>query len=88
MPRYDYKCEEHGYFELKQSMKDHARGDCPTCGSECKQVVRTAPTLDIEAMARIGMPGAFEAVGDRITKRHLNAGQSYVNPDKAAHYAK
>ena len=75
MPTYDYRCKEHGAFELFQSMKDHARADCPTCGSGSKQVLTAAPGLDIEAMARAGMPGAFELVGDRITKRHREAGQ-------------
>jgi len=80
MPLYDYKCTEHGYFELKQSMKDHAKGNCPTCAIECKQVLLSAPSLDIEGMADIGMPGAFNLSGDRMKKRHLKAGQSHNTP--------
>jgi len=75
MPTYSYRCEKDGDFELIQRMKDHAEGECPTCGSKCKQVLTSAPGLDLEAMARAGMPGAWETVGDRITKRHVDAGQ-------------
>lgn len=78
MPLYDYKCPEHGYFELNQRMADHAEGICPTCQVKCVQVIRRAPGLDTEAMADVGMPGAFQKSGDRITKRHLKAGQ-YTN---------
>lgn len=82
MALYDYKCDEHGYFELRQSMKDHAKGKCPTCEVECKQVLRSAPGLDIEAMADVGMPGAFSVSGDRMTKRHLKAGQYHNTPSR------
>lgn len=77
MPRYDYRCTEHGEFELKQSMKDHAKGNCPTCGSECKQVLLKAPALDVEGMADAGCPGAFMSSGDRMAKRHKAAGQDH-----------
>jgi len=75
MPLYDYKCSEHGYFEQKNRVADHAKGTCPTCGSESRQVILGAPSLDIEAMADIGMPSAFETSGDRMTERHRKAGQ-------------
>lgn len=80
MPTYDYKCKEHGYFELQQRVADHAEGVCPTCKEICPQVVRQLAKhgLDLEAMSRIGMPGAYESVGDRITKRHLDAGQHHA----------
>lgn len=81
MPTYDYRCTEHGYFELRQSMSLHASAECPNCGIHCKQVMTAAPGLDIEAMADIGMPGAFSVSGDRLTKRHRDAGQSYVHPE-------
>jgi len=77
MPTYDYKCAEHGYFELTQSMKDHARADCPTCGSDSKQVMIGAPRPLIEAMADAGCPGAFITSGDRMEKRHKEAGQEH-----------
>jgi len=77
MPTYDYKCEEHGYFELVQPMIQHAKGVCPTCLADCKQVLKRAPTLDIEGMADAGCPGAFELSGDRMTKRHRSAGQDW-----------
>jgi putative FmdB family regulatory protein len=77
MPLYDYRCHSHGDFELQQKMKDHAKGPCPTCGSDCKQVLTRAPGLDIEAMADAGMPGAFNTSGDRMTRRHRAAGQDW-----------
>lgn len=75
MPTYDYRCTGCGDFDKMQRMVDHAWADCPTCGSDCKQVLKSAPGLDLEAMARAGMPGAYETVGDRIHKRHIDAGQ-------------
>ena len=77
MPTYNYLCSEDGYFELAQRMDDHAKGTCPTCGDTCKQVLLTPPVLDTEAMADIGMPGAFNKSGDRMTKRHKEAGQEH-----------
>jgi len=82
MPTYDYRCAEHGHFELVQRIAEHAKGKCPTCGSECKQVLLTPPVLDTEAMADIGMPGAFDKSGDRMTKRHLSAGQYHNTPSQ------
>lgn len=88
MPLYDYKCSEHGYFEQKNSMADHAKGECPTCGEACPQVILTAPAPMIEAMADAGFPGAFHTSGDRITKRHRNAGQYHTPSSDAAAEAK
>lgn len=78
MPMYDYKCEEHGYFSQKNSMDDHAKGECPTCGGDAKQVILSAPRPLIEKMADAGCPGAFHTSGDRIEKRHRAAGQYHV----------
>lgn len=72
---YDYKCDEHGYFELNQSMDDHAEGECPTCGEVCRQVIRQAPGLDTWQMAKLGYPGAHESVGNDLERRHKAAGQ-------------
>ena len=77
MPLYDYRCKSDGDFTLKQAMKDHAKGICPTCGSERKQVILSAPQPMIEAMADAGCPGAFMTSGDRMDKRHKEAGQSH-----------
>ena len=77
MPTYDYRCPEDGDFTLIQSMKDHAKGVCPTCGSECKQILLGAPRPLIEAMADAGCPGAFHTSGDRMEKRHKAAGQDH-----------
>ncbi len=78
MPLYDYKCEKHGYFEKQQKMVDHARAECPTCEVDCKQVLKGAPQLDIEGMADAGCPGAFFTSGDRMEKRHTEAGQDHA----------
>lgn len=77
MPLYDYRCKDHGDFILKQHMEDHARAECPTCGSWSKQVILSAPRPLIEAMADAGCPGAFMTSGDRMAKRHKEAGQSH-----------
>jgi putative FmdB family regulatory protein len=82
MPIYDYKCEEHGYFEQKNSMADRAKGVCPTCKSAAKQVILGAPKPLIEAMADAGCPGAFETSGNRMTKRHKEAGQYDNSPSQ------
>lgn len=77
MPTYNYRCEEHEVFEKFQRIKDHAAANCPHCGVVCKQVLIDAPSLDVEGMADAGCPGAFHTSGDRITKRHTEAGQSH-----------
>jgi len=78
MPTYSYRCSEDGTFDLLQSMDKHARAECPTCGEVCSQVLLSAPTLDIWAMAKAGMPGAHEQVGNRLEKRHKAAGQEHT----------
>lgn len=77
MPTYDYKCSKHGYFEQRNRIDDRAEGECPTCGESAPLVVKRAPGLDIEAMSRAGMPGAWDTVGERITRRHRKAGQAH-----------
>lgn len=72
MPTYTYRCEEHSTFEQFKRMKDRAKGECPTCGSDSKKIV-DAPLLLIEKMADAGCPGAFITSGDRMTKRHRQA---------------
>lgn len=78
MPLYEYKCAACGYFEQIRPMADHAKGNCPTCGEVCRQVMRSAPPLMIEAMADAGFPGAFHTSGDRLEKRHRSAGQYHT----------
>ena len=76
--RYDFRCTEHGVFELTQTLSEHTgRGLCPTCESDCKQVMLNAPRLDIEGMADAGCPGAFMLSGDRMERRHTEAGQDH-----------
>ena len=78
--RYDFRCEYCGVFEARQSLADHTGiHPCPTCSElECKQVIRSAPQPLIEAMADAGCPGAFMVSGDRIEKRHIEAGQAHA----------
>jgi len=75
MPLYDYECAEHGYFKQKNSIANYKKGDCPDCGKRGKKVILSAPGLDIEGMADAGCPSAFETSGDRLTRRHKEAGQ-------------
>jgi putative FmdB family regulatory protein len=77
MPTYDYKCKEHGTFEKFQRMVDHARADCPTCGSSSAQILTRPPGLDIEGMSKAGCPSAHETVGDRIEARHRAVDQHH-----------
>ena len=88
MPTYEYRCTEHDYFTKQQRIKDHAFGPCPTCGAHSKQVLTAPPGLDIESMADVGMPGAMEISGDRLERRHIQAGQTYTHPEKARKYKK
>lgn len=39
MPTYEYKCEQCGVFDVKQSIKDEALKSCPTCGQEIKRLI-------------------------------------------------
>lgn len=39
MPRYDYRCEHCGQFELQQSMKDDPISVCPTCGGKVERLI-------------------------------------------------
>ena len=77
MPTYSYRCPEHGVFDDFKKIKDRAKANCPHCEIICKQVHVGAPTLDIEGMADAGCPGAFETSGNRMTKRHKEAGQEH-----------
>ena len=92
MPTYEYRCPEHGVFELNQPIQSHKWGVCPKrhCDSikMCKQVLTAPPGLDIESMADVGMPGAMEISGDRLERRHIQAGQTYTHPEKARKYKK
>ena len=77
MPRYDYKCKEHGYFEQFNKIADRTEGLCPICQSRSIQVILSAPRPMIEMMADAGLPGAFMTSGDRMEKRHQKAGQDH-----------
>ena len=77
--RYDFSCKEHGVFEVKQSLADHTGGySCPTCGLYSNQVILSAPRVDVEGLADAGCPGALETSGNRMEKRHTDAGQAHA----------
>lgn len=78
MPNYDYKCEEHGYFEQTHSIAERDTGTCPTCNASAKKVLLSAPRLLVEQMADAGFPGALHTSGDRMTKKHTQAGQYHT----------
>lgn len=77
MPTYNYRCTEHGVSEQTHSCAARHEATCPECDKPAKLIHLSAPSLDIEAMARAGMPGAWETVGSRITKRHTSVDQSH-----------
>lgn len=72
---FDFQCMACGNLErdkyVKRSEVDDQRCDCT---GKMKKLP-AAPKLDIAGMARAGCPGAYETVGDQITKRHKDAGQ-------------
>jgi len=78
MPTYDYLCKEHGYFELRQPMALHKQANCPRCYKGCGQVLLKPPGLDYDRMGNDpDLPTAWERKGDRLTKKHRDAGQSH-----------
>ena len=43
MAIYQFRCEEHGYFEIKQGMMDNHIAQCPECGMWMRRVYTSAP---------------------------------------------
>lgn len=39
MPTYDYRCESCGEFQIRQSIKDKALTQCPTCGEPVQRLI-------------------------------------------------
>lgn len=39
MPTYEYKCENCGYFELKQRITEDALTICPDCGGKVQRLI-------------------------------------------------
>ena len=39
MPKYDYRCEHCGRFELEQSIQDVPISVCPTCGGKVERLI-------------------------------------------------
>lgn len=76
--RYDFRCAKHGVFEVQQKLADHTGQEkCPTCEKHCKQVISCPPRVDVEKLADAGCPGALETSGNRMEKRHTEAGQDH-----------
>jgi len=46
MNRYDYKCEEHGFFEVECKMSETTpTHPCPVCGKESPKMIISAPPI-------------------------------------------
>lgn len=56
MPIYDYRCAEHGTFELSRPMSESGGlGACPECGASSNRII-TAPRLrTLGALTRSSM---------------------------------
>jgi putative FmdB family regulatory protein len=39
MPKYDYKCEKCGTFEVEQKMADPKLTECPKCGGAVRRLI-------------------------------------------------
>ena len=35
---YEFKCKEHGLFEVTQPMLAEHKADCPKCGASCQRI--------------------------------------------------
>ena len=86
MPTYEYKCSDHGYFAVNgvPMAKSAEPYPCRQCGEDSVRVILSAPRPLIEAMADAGCPGALHTSGDRMTKRHYDAGQYHKDSDNVA----
>lgn len=86
MPTYSYKCSDDGYFTVHgvPMSKYKEPHPCPICGEDAVKVILDAPRPLIEAMADAGCPGALHTSGDRMTKRHYDAGQYHKDSDNVA----
>lgn len=51
-------------------------------------MILSAPRPLVEAMADAGCPGAMHTSGDRMTKRHYDAGQYHKDSDNIAQEAR
>jgi putative FmdB family regulatory protein len=36
--KYEYKCQKHGTFEIKQSLFEEHKADCPECGLTAQRI--------------------------------------------------
>ncbi len=39
MPKYDYKCENCGVFEVQHRISEPALKECPTCGGKIQRLI-------------------------------------------------
>ena len=61
---------------------------CHKCDNDAVRVILSAPRPLIEAMADAGCPGALHTSGDRMTKRHHDAGQYHKDSENVAAQAR
>jgi len=67
MPLYDYKCSEHGIFEVFQRMADKHESACPECGKKGTRMF-TAPFLH-------GLPSQDQRMGKTRQELFQNLGK-------------
>ena len=75
---YDYRCTACGEVDENRFVLSSEADDqtCESCSGEAIRLI-SAPRLDIAGMAKAGCPGAYETVGDRITKSHRSVDQHH-----------
>ena len=74
MPRYDYKCPDHGVFEIVQKMSDvAAETPCPDCGRPAPRKYHVVPDnwTEIEGSHRHTY-GQGNVTGDKATRLNRN----------------
>lgn len=48
MPKYDYKCEKCGTFEVEQKMSDPKMAKCPKCGGKVRRLISKGVSLQFK----------------------------------------
>ena len=67
MPFYDYECEEHGVFEVFQSMTEDHKAECPKCGGGGRRIFTPS--------ALHGLPSQDQRMGKTREELFQNLGK-------------
>ena len=67
MPFYDYECENHGVFEVFQSMTEEHKAECAKCGRGGRRIFTTS--------ALHGLPGQDQRMGKTREELFQNLGK-------------